>query len=160
MGRLSKVTPGRGRHMHVGKLVGALTLASAGAVHAQQPVPRSRADSAARADSAVAADSARIAHQQAIDSALAHNPTLIAALEQTEQARARRTEAVAIPDPSLSATIVGQNGAVSPNSATEHAYALNLTAPLLDRIRLRGKVAGAAVQTAELSYLQLTQHPA
>lgn len=171
--------------MHVGKIVGALTLASAVAVRAQQPVPRTRSDSAARADSAAGADSARIARemnrirgeaqhpppsilddsgptlvitrQQAIDSALAHNPTLIAALEQTEQARARRTEAVAIPDPTLSATIVGQNGALTPNSATEHDYALNLTVPFPDRIRLRGKVAGADVQTSELSYLQLKQ---
>lgn len=170
--------------MHVGKIVGALTLVSAVALRAQQPVPRSHADSAARTDSS-GADSARITNemnrvrsepreplpailtdtgptlvltrQQAIDSVLAHNPTLIAAREQTEQARARVTEAVAIPDPSLSATIVGQSGAVSPNSATEHDYALNLTVPFPDRIRLRGKVAGADVQTARLSYLQLRQ---
>lgn len=171
--------------MHVGKIVGALTLVSAVALRAQQPVPRSRADSTARADSASGADSARIAHemnrirgetrqplpsimtdtgptlvltrQQAIDSVLAHNPTLIAAREQTEQARARVTEAVAIPDPSLSATIVGQTGALNPNTANEHDYGLNLTVPFPDRIRLRGKVAGADVQTARLSYLQLRQ---
>jgi cobalt-zinc-cadmium efflux system outer membrane protein len=170
--------------MHVGKIVGALTVVSAVALRAQQPVPRSRADSAARTDSSVA-DSARITNemnrirseprqalpailtdtgptlvltrQQAIDSVLAHNPTLIAAREQTEQARARVTEAVAIPDPSLSATIVGQSGALTPSSANEHDYALNLTVPFPDRIRLRGKVAGADVQTARLSYLQLRQ---
>ena len=170
--------------MHVGKIVGALTLVSAVALRAQQPVPRTRADSAARTDSA-GADSARITNemnrirseprqqlpaimtdtgptlvltrQQAVDSVLAHNPTLIAAREQTEQARARVTEAVAIPDPSLSATIVGQSGALTPNSANEHDYALNLTVPFPDRVRLRGKVAGADVQTARLSYLQLRQ---
>ncbi len=170
--------------MHVGKIVGALTLVSAVALRAQQPVPRSHADSTARTDTS-GADSARITHemdrirgeprqplpailtdtgptlvltrQQAVDSALAHNPTLVAAREQTEQARARVTEAVAIPDPSLSATIVGQSGAVNPNTANEHDYALNVTVPFPDRIRLRGKVAGADVQTARLSYMQLRQ---
>lgn len=98
-----------------------------------------------------------VTRRQAIALALARNPQLAAAREQTAQARARVTEATAIPDPSLSTTIVGQSGPVSPGSASEHDYALGLTIPFPDRIRLKGRVATADVRSAGLTYEQLRQ---
>jgi cobalt-zinc-cadmium efflux system outer membrane protein len=108
----------------------------------------------------VAADTGavlRLTRQQAINLALANNPQLAASREQVAQARARVTEATALPDPSLSATIVGQSGAFAPGSAGEHDYALGLTIPFPDRIRLRGKVAAADVHASEFSLDQLRQ---
>ena len=46
----------------------------------------------------------------AIEAALAYNPQLDIAREQTAQARARRVQAIAIPDPSLTASLDGQPG--------------------------------------------------
>jgi cobalt-zinc-cadmium efflux system outer membrane protein len=117
------------------------------AANAQQAVP-------------VAADTGavlRLTRQQAINLALANNPQLAASREQVAQARARVTEATALPDPGLSATIVGQSGAFAPGSAGEHDYALGLTIPFPDRIRLRGKVAAADVHASEFSLDQLRQ---
>src|SRR6185437_13239545 len=117
------------------------------AAGAQQPVPPG-------ADTAVVL---RLTRQQAIDLALANNPQLAASREQVAQARARVTEATALPDPSLSATIVGQNGAFTPGTAGEHDYALGLTIPFPDRIRLKGKVASSDVHASEFSLDQLRQ---
>jgi outer membrane protein TolC len=147
--------------MYVGRAIGVLmTAATAASLGAQQPIARPRADSGRTLPPPIFVDSGAplvLTRQQAIDSALAHNPTLVAAREQVAQARARVTQAVAIPDPSLSASIIGQSGVLSPHTATEHDYSLGLTVPFPDRIRLRGKVAGADVQSSELSYRQLQQ---
>lgn len=161
-------------------------VAPIGALSAQQPTTPARADSLSRADSAVRADSARLrreierirneprrtpppaaalvdsgalalTREQAIALALARNPQLQVAREQVAQARARVVQATAIPDPTLSATAVGQAGPFSPRGAQEHDVALGVTIPFPDRIRLAGHVAQADVQTAELSYDQLRQ---
>ena len=143
--------------MYVGRFIVAITAVTAATASAQQQ----RADTVARAQPpAMLVDSGAplvLTRQQAVDSALAYNPTLTAAREQIAQARARVTQAVAIPDPSLSAGIVGQSGALSPHTANEHDYSLGLTVPFPDRLRLRGKVASADVRSAELSYQQLRQ---
>lgn len=151
--------------MHVGRILGVMLAAAAAPLGAQQPLARppatgGRADTARAAPPSILADSGTplvLTRQQAIDSALVHNPTLIAQREEIAQARARVTEAVAIPDPSLGAGIVGQSGLLHPNSANEHDYSLGLTVPFPDRIRLRGKVAGADVHSAEFDYQQLRQ---
>lgn len=152
--------------MYVGRVIGVILAAAAAPLGAQQPLAHPGADTALRADTArdqppsMPADSVPplvVTRQQAIDSALLHNPTLIAAHEQVFQARARVTEAKAIPDPSLAAGIVGQDNLLRPQTATEHDYTLGLTVPFPDRIRLRGKVSGADARSAELSYQQLRQ---
>src|SRR5690349_5342255 len=124
-------------------------LAPIGALAAQQPTSAVGAP----ADSGVLV----LTREQAIGLALARNPQIQVAREQVAQARARVTQATAIPDPSLSATAVGQNGPFSPHAAEEHDLALGVTIPFPDRIRLAGHVAAADVHTAELSYDQLRQ---
>ncbi len=154
------------------------------ALHAQQPTARARADSA-RADSVARADSAFIAREReriqhepraiprapeedtagalvlarrdAIATALARNPQLLAAREQVNEARAEAVQASAIPEPSFSATAVGQSGPFSPHGAPEHDLALGLVIPFPDRIRLQRHVAQADVETADLAYQQLRQ---
>ncbi|HEU4641824.1 MAG TPA: TolC family protein [Gemmatimonadaceae bacterium] len=120
-----------------------------GALAAQQPTAPMRAP----VDSGVLV----VTRAQAIALALARNPQIQVAREQVAQARARVTQATAIPDPSLSATAVGQNGPFSPHAAEEHDVALGVTIPFPDRLRLAGHVAEADVRTAELSYDQLRQ---
>ncbi len=136
--------------MHHRVVIGALALTGWALV--------SPAGAQARVDSATPPDTGgtlRLTREQAIALALAHNPQLEAAREQVDQARARVVEARAIPDPALSATVVGQPGPFRPNGATEHDYALGLTIPFPDRIRLNGRVAEADVEAAELSYERL-----
>lgn len=140
--------------MHMGLVGGALALLTATTPGIQRPTWHAPA----RADTA--ADSVPpllLTRRQAIDSALAHNPQLVVAREQLDQARARVTEATAIPDPTLSATLQGQTGAFTYGNASEHDYALGLTVPFPDRLRLQGKVATADVHTAEFAYEQLRQ---
>ena len=52
-----------------------------------------------------AADTLRITRRQAIATSLLANPTLEIAREQTLQVRAQRIEGIAIPDPTLSASL-------------------------------------------------------
>ncbi|MBX6331858.1 MAG: TolC family protein [Gemmatimonadaceae bacterium] len=137
---------------------GALALAGATAAHAQERARNEpRAPVPTLAPLADSGPALALTRQQAIDLALANNPQLHAAREQVSQARARVTEAKALPDLAASATIVGQSGPFRPSTAGEHDYALGLTVPFPDRIRLRGQVATADVRSSELSYEQLRQ---
>lgn len=106
----------------------------------------------------VAQDSSRppgLTRREAIDSALAHNPQLEAAREQVAEARARVVQAVALPDPSLSGSLDTESRLLGPSSS--RTLGLGLTVPFPDKIRLRGKVAGADVHAAELGYSLLQQ---
>ncbi len=60
----------------------------------------------------------RLTKQQAIDSALAHNPTIVIAREQVAQANARVTQATAFPDPTLGFTVQGPDSAIYPHPAS------------------------------------------
>jgi cobalt-zinc-cadmium efflux system outer membrane protein len=124
---------------------------------------RAASDSAARAAANAAAPRSDTAGQPPLDrrsavaEALAHNPQLAAAREQIAQAHAQAVQATAIPDPGISAAIVGQNNFLRPHTATEHDIAVGLTIPFPDKLRLRGQVSGADVRTAELAYSLLRQ---
>ncbi len=96
-----------------------------------------------------------LTRQAAIDSALAHNPQLEAARQQVAEARARVVQAIAIPDPSLSGTLDTENRLFGPSP--QKTVGLGVTVPFPDKIRLRGKVAGADVRSAEFSYTLLQQ---
>jgi outer membrane protein, heavy metal efflux system len=98
--------------------------------------------------------------QEAIDSALAWNPSLRVAREQADQARARVVQATAFPDPSLSADILGQSGILSPGSRTGGDIELDLTLPFPNKFHLRGNVSRADLTSAQLAYTQLAQQTA
>ena len=98
-----------------------------------------------------------LSREAAVDSALAHNPQLRAAREQISQARARVTEATALPDPELGASIEDENRIFSPATAGTKSLGLGVTIPFPTKLHLRGKVAGADVSTAEQSYSQSRQ---
>ena len=96
----------------------------------------------------------RLTRQEAIREALARNPTIEVATRQLAQARARVTQAVALPEPSLGVAAVGQQGALRPHSASETDLSVGLTIPFANKFRLRGQVArgdvGNAAETVRL----------
>jgi cobalt-zinc-cadmium efflux system outer membrane protein len=96
-----------------------------------------------------------LTRRQAVDSALAHNPQLEAARQQVAEARARVVQAIAIPDPSLNGTLNSEDALFGPSPSK--TVGLGVTVPFPDKLRLRGKVAGADVRAAELGYTLLQQ---
>jgi cobalt-zinc-cadmium efflux system outer membrane protein len=94
----------------------------------------------------------RITRQQAIREALARNPTLQMSREQVAQARARVTQAKALPEPALSASIVGQPGAFRPRAGNENDLSVGITIPYPGRILLRGQSARAELESIDESY--------
>ncbi|MEP7345425.1 MAG: TolC family protein, partial [Gemmatimonadaceae bacterium] len=120
--------------MRTGELLCALTFI-ASAAQAQQPSLSNQGR----------LDSLRVSRNQAIAQALAHNPQLEVAREQTNQSRARRVQAIAIPDPQL---------VVSRDDATRFLGApagrnigVGLTVPFPDKFRLRNSLADAEIQS-------------
>lgn len=102
-------------------------------------------------------DSLRLTRSEAIAFALANNPQLAIAREQTNQFRAARVTARAIPDPFVSASLDEQSGFFrSGNNGTKNIGA-GLTVPFPDKLRLQGAVATGDVKAAESNYRALRQ---
>ncbi len=101
-------------------------------------------------------DSLRLTRSEAIALALANNPQLAIAREQTNQFRAARVTARAIPDPSISASLDDQGGFFRSGNGTKNIGA-GLTVPFPDKLRLQGAVATGDVKAAEANYRALRQ---
>jgi outer membrane protein TolC len=128
----------------------------AGALQAQQPVQNSRADSISRLGMSDTFDSARLSRREAIALALAHNPQLEIARAQIGEAKARKVEAVSIPDPAVTASLDQQRGVFQSGSAGQRNVGVGVFVPFPNKLRLQGKIAQSNVQSAEFSY-QLTR---
>jgi cobalt-zinc-cadmium efflux system outer membrane protein len=98
-----------------------------------------------------------LTRQQAIDLARAQNPALAAAGEQVEQARARISQATALPDPTFEATLEEEKRFLSPGTATSKDLGLGLTIPFPTKLKLGGDVARSDFHATELSVHQLRQ---
>lgn len=107
----------------------------------------------AMADSAT--DSLRISRREAISLAVASNPQVLVAKEQAEQARARITQATALPDPSFNTTLEEETNFFHPGTATTQDFGIGLTVPFPYKLHLAGKVAKAALRSAELNVSQV-----
>jgi cobalt-zinc-cadmium efflux system outer membrane protein len=99
----------------------------------------------------------RLTRQQAIDTARAQNPALEAMREQVEQARARVSEATALPDPTFEATLEEEKGFLSPGTAASKDLGLGLTVPFPTKLKLGGDVARSDWRATELSVHLLRQ---
>ncbi len=99
----------------------------------------------------------RLSRAQAVERAIAANPAIAAAGEQVEQARARAVEATALPDAALSTTLEEEASLLRPRTATAKDIGIGFTIPFPEKLRLSGRVARAAVRSAELSLMQLRQ---
>lgn len=99
----------------------------------------------------------RIDRDSAIKEALAHNPTLAIAREQMAQARARVTQGYALPEPSISATVLGANGIASPHTGNETDLGIGITIPFPNKIVLRGQAAKADLGNFDQLFIQQRQ---
>jgi len=101
-----------------------------------------------------------LTRRQAVDSALAHNPGLAVLQEQVSQARARKVQSTAFPDPTLTVDYAGAPQLFKPGSRTGGDVALGITVPFPYKFHLLGNIGQADVESAELSLAQLRQETA
>jgi cobalt-zinc-cadmium efflux system outer membrane protein len=94
----------------------------------------------------------RITRDQAIRQALARNPTLTVAREQVAQAKARVSQARALPEPSVGASIVGQPGAFRPRAGNESDLSVGITIPYPGKILLQGQAAKGDLGSIDEAY--------
>ena len=111
----------------------------------------------AQSPGAPRADSLVLTRRAAIVAALQNNPQLEVGREQTEQARARRVSAVAIPDPSLTYSLDNQPGFLQLGSSAQKNAVVGLDVPFPDKFRLRNKSATADIRSFESAYTGLKQ---
>jgi cobalt-zinc-cadmium efflux system outer membrane protein len=99
----------------------------------------------------------RIDRDGAIKEALAHNPTLAVAREQIAQARARVTQGYALPEPSVSAAVLGATGFAHPHTSNETDLGVGITLPFPQKIFLRGEAAKGDLGNFDELYVQQRQ---
>ncbi len=100
----------------------------------------------------VAADSLHLSRAQAIAEALARNTQLDIAREQTAQARARRVQAIAIPDPSLTAATDEQSRFFGFDRGGTRPVEIGLAVPFPDKFRLQNRIGVADIRANEQNY--------
>ncbi len=101
------------------------------------------------AGGATSGDSLCLTRKAAIARALQANPQLQVAAALNAQARARKIQAVAIPDPNFSAQWGESRGIFGSGGASTKAVGATLTIPFFDKFRLQGKMGMADVHSAE-----------
>jgi cobalt-zinc-cadmium efflux system outer membrane protein len=102
----------------------------------------------------------RVSRREAVVEALARNPAIEASREQVAQARARVSEAKALPDPSFAAALTEEESFLKPHTATSKDLGIGLTLPFPTKLRLAGRVATADLRAAEFSLAQLSNQTA
>lgn len=102
-------------------------------------------------------DSLRLTRRQAIAEALAHNPQLDVARQQTAQARARRIEAIAIPDPALVAAYDQSPRPFSFGSAGARNVEVDFLIPFPTKVWQRNRAAEGDIGSFESNYRLQTQ---
>ncbi len=104
---------------------------------------------ARRGQRATRPDSLCLTRGQAIAQALRYNPQLDVSAALTEQARARKVEGTAIPDPDFGVSFEQARGVFGGGDPTARAVGASLSLPFPDKFRLRGRIGSADVHAAE-----------
>jgi cobalt-zinc-cadmium efflux system outer membrane protein len=104
-----------------------------------------------------ARDTLRITRRQAIATSLLANPQLEIAREQTLQVRAQRVEGIAIPDPTLSASLDSITRFAALGSAPSRPVSLGITVPFPDKFRLRNTIGNENIHVSEAQFRLLQQ---
>lgn len=102
-------------------------------------------------------DSLRLTRSAAIAMALARNPQLEVAREQTAQFRALQVQARALPEPAVTASLDQQAGLFRSAGGGQKNIGAGVSIPFPDKFRLRNNVAAGDVGAAEASYQSLRQ---
>jgi cobalt-zinc-cadmium efflux system outer membrane protein len=98
----------------------------------------------------------RLTRRQAVAEALAHNPGILAAVQQVEEARAQVITAAAFADPTLSADTMGETHPLDIGSGSGNIFDLyfGFTVPFPGKRSLRRAVATATLRAAEFTLTQ------
>ena len=102
-------------------------------------------------------DSLVLTRVAAVAAALANNPQLDVAREQTAEARARQVQAVSIPDPTFTYSYDNQTRFLGLGTAANRNAVVTLLVPFPNRFALRNRIGAADVHSAEYSYTGLRQ---
>lgn len=102
-------------------------------------------------------DSLYVTRREAVTRALTANPQLDIADAQTAQARARRTQAVAIPDPQFGVSFEQARGVFGGGGPNAKVVGATLTIPFPDKFRLLGRQGTADVRSAEFDATRVRQ---
>ena len=94
----------------------------------------------------------RLSRREAVAEALAHNPQLEIARAIIGEARARKVEAVSIPDPAVTASLDQQRRLFQSGANGQKNVGIDMLIPFPNKLRLQGKVAQADVASSEYSY--------
>ena len=100
-------------------------------------------------------DTLLLTRAAAVQLALERNPQLDVAREQIAELRAAKVQAVAIPDPAVTASLDGQPGLFRSSATGQKNIGATLQVPFPDKFRLRGDVAGAGIRNAQANYAAL-----
>lgn len=109
----------------------------------------------ASASSAQQPDTLVLTRARAIQLALARNPQLEVAREQTSELRAQRVQAVAIPNPAVTTALDQQRRFFTSGPTGQRNIGATVAIPFPDKIRLRGRVATADVVNSTAAYSAL-----
>lgn len=102
-------------------------------------------------------DSLRLTRSDAVSLALAHNPQLDIAKQQTAEARAGKVSGLGIPDIDVSASLDAQPHLLQLGQAGEKNVGLGIVIPFIDKFRLRNAIGNADVHSAQYNYAQVRQ---
>lgn len=97
-------------------------------------------------------DTLLLTRAAAIQLALERNPQLDVAREQIAEYRAVKVQAVAIPDPAVTASLDQQPGLFQSSQGGQKNIGATVQVPFPDKFRLRGNVAAADVRNAQANY--------
>jgi cobalt-zinc-cadmium efflux system outer membrane protein len=115
------------------------------------------AASAQQRDAGQIIDSLRLTRRQAIAEALNRNAQLEVARQQTAQSRARRVEAIAVPDPMLAASYDASPGPFTFGTAASRNVGIAMDLPFPTKFYLRNRVAEGDIGSFEANYRLQTQ---
>jgi cobalt-zinc-cadmium efflux system outer membrane protein len=102
-------------------------------------------------------DSLCVTRGDAIRRALAANPRIEIAGAQARQARARRVEGVALPDPVASAELDNSRGPFGLGGPTGRVLGASITIPFFDKFRLNGRIGTAGIRQSEFDSTAVEQ---
>ncbi|MGH7582375.1 MAG: TolC family protein [Gemmatimonadales bacterium] len=147
-------------------LAGAGLAIFAGTAVGQQPAPAIEpthpecvAPGAPAAPSArgLATDSLCVTRSAAIAVALAANPQIQIAGAQAQQARARKVEGVALPDPQFTAEWDYSKWPFGAGGGVDRILGAELTVPFIDKFRLNGRIGTAGIRQSEFDSIAVRQ---
>lgn len=104
-----------------------------------------------------AADSVCYTRAAAVRRALVANPQLEVAGAQTGQARARKVQGVALPDPTFGAELDNSKAPFGIGGYSGKVVGASITIPFVDKFRLNGRIGDAGIRQSQFDSVTLRQ---